>query len=199
MDRKWSGSESTLQSIQLSSEQEEGDVLFELKQSTPSTDRRASSPVNSARAIGAPSVAGGFGAGGGASRPPDNGSRGWRSARPVLQTNYDNYSPNLALAFSPHTSAQRATNQEGSATLARPPNKNLFPIQRYPEQEEEERVQEKYLRGVLEVDKGKTPGYIVREECKRKRLRVKARKNDRGNFEVPGERACKRKKDDGEI
>jgi hypothetical protein len=114
------------------SEQEEGDVLFELKQSTPSTDRRASSPVNSARAIGAPSVAGGFGAGGGASRPPDNGSRGWRSARPVLQTNYDNYSPNLALAFSPHTSAQRATNQEGSATLARPPNKNLFPIQRYP-------------------------------------------------------------------
>jgi hypothetical protein len=36
-------------------------------------------------------------------------------------------------------------------------------------------VQEKYLRGVLVVDR-ETPGYIVREECKRNRLRVKAGK-----------------------
>jgi hypothetical protein len=33
-------------------------------------------------------------------------------------------------------------------------------------------MQEKYLRGVLGVDR-ETPGYIVREECKRNRLRVK--------------------------
>jgi hypothetical protein len=38
-----------------------------------------------------------------------------------------------------------------------------------------EKVQEKYLRGVLGEDRG-TPGYIVREECKRNRLRVKAAK-----------------------
>jgi hypothetical protein len=37
------------------------------------------------------------------------------------------------------------------------------------EQEEVERVQEKYLRGDREK-----PGYVVREECKRNRLRVKA-------------------------
>jgi hypothetical protein len=36
-------------------------------------------------------------------------------------------------------------------------------------------VQEKYLREVLVVDR-ETPGYIVREECKRNRLRVKAGK-----------------------
>jgi hypothetical protein len=36
-------------------------------------------------------------------------------------------------------------------------------------------VQEKYLKGVLGVDR-ETPGYIVREECKRNRLRVKAGK-----------------------
>jgi hypothetical protein len=41
------------------------------------------------------------------------------------------------------------------------------------EQEEVERIQEKYLRGVLGVDK-ETSGYIVR--CKRNRLRVKAGK-----------------------
>jgi hypothetical protein len=40
------------------------------------------------------------------------------------------------------------------------------------EQEEVEKVQEKYLRGVLRVDR-ETPRYIVREECKRNRLRVK--------------------------
>ncbi|KAJ3626523.1 hypothetical protein MTP99_017012 [Tenebrio molitor] len=43
------------------------------------------------------------------------------------------------------------------------------------EQEEVERVQEKYLRRVLGVDR-ETPGYIVREECKRSKLRVKAGK-----------------------
>jgi hypothetical protein len=43
------------------------------------------------------------------------------------------------------------------------------------EQEEVERVQEKYLRWVLGVDR-ETPGYIVREECKRSKPRVKARK-----------------------
>jgi hypothetical protein len=42
------------------------------------------------------------------------------------------------------------------------------------EQEEVEKVQEKYLRGVLGVDR-EAPGYIVREECKRNRLR-----NERG-------------------
>jgi hypothetical protein len=43
------------------------------------------------------------------------------------------------------------------------------------EQEEPEKVQEKYLRGVLGVDR-ETPGYTVREECKRNRLRVNAGK-----------------------
>ncbi|KAH0812552.1 hypothetical protein GEV33_010238 [Tenebrio molitor] len=43
------------------------------------------------------------------------------------------------------------------------------------EQKEVERVQEKYLRWVLGVDR-ETPGYIVREECKRSKLRVKAGK-----------------------
>ncbi|KAH0815591.1 hypothetical protein GEV33_007200 [Tenebrio molitor] len=43
------------------------------------------------------------------------------------------------------------------------------------EQEEVERAQEKYLRWVLGVDR-ETPGYIVREECKWNRLRVKAGK-----------------------
>jgi hypothetical protein len=43
------------------------------------------------------------------------------------------------------------------------------------EQKEVERVQEKYLRWVVGVAR-ETPGYIVREECKRNKLRVKARK-----------------------
>jgi hypothetical protein len=43
------------------------------------------------------------------------------------------------------------------------------------EQEEVEKVQEILLRGVLGVDR-ETPGNLVREECKRNRLRVKARK-----------------------
>jgi hypothetical protein len=38
-------------------------------------------------------------------------------------------------------------------------------------------VQEKYLKGMLGVDR-ETPGYIVREECKRKRLRVKVGKRE---------------------
>ncbi|KAJ3631793.1 hypothetical protein MTP99_012901 [Tenebrio molitor] len=37
------------------------------------------------------------------------------------------------------------------------------------------RMQEKYLRRVLRFDR-EIPGYIVREECKRSRLRVKAAK-----------------------
>jgi hypothetical protein len=48
-------------------------------------------------------------------------------------------------------------------------------IRGWKEQEEVERVQEKYLRWVLGVDR-ETPGYIVREECKRSKLRVKAGK-----------------------
>jgi hypothetical protein len=36
-----------------------------------------------------------------------------------------------------------------------------------------ERVQEKYLRGVQGMDR-ETSGYLVREECKKNRLRVKA-------------------------
>jgi hypothetical protein len=43
------------------------------------------------------------------------------------------------------------------------------------EQEEVEKVQEKYLKWVLGVDR-ETAGYIVREECKRNRMRVKAGK-----------------------
>jgi hypothetical protein len=35
------------------------------------------------------------------------------------------------------------------------------------------RREEKYLKGVLRLDR-ETPGYIVGEECKRNRLRVKA-------------------------
>jgi hypothetical protein len=40
---------------------------------------------------------------------------------------------------------------------------------------EVEKVQENYLKGVLGVDR-ETSGYIVREECKRNRPRVKAEK-----------------------
>jgi hypothetical protein len=57
------------------------------------------------------------------------------------------------------------------------------------EQEEVERIQEKYLRGVLGVDK-ETSGYIVR--CKRNRLRVKAGKRV-AKFEdkVDGREECR--------
>jgi hypothetical protein len=57
--------------------------------------------------------------------------------------------------------------------------------------EEVEKVQEKYLRGVLGVDRV-TPGYIVREECKRSKLRVKAGKRD-AKFEdkMDGREECR--------
>jgi hypothetical protein len=45
-------------------------------------------------------------------------------------------------------------------------------------EEEVEKVQEKYFRRVLGVDR-ETPGYIVRKECKRNRLSVKAGKRER--------------------
>jgi hypothetical protein len=54
------------------------------------------------------------------------------------------------------------------------------------EQEEVERVQEKKLRWVLGVDR-ETPGYIVREECKRSKLRVKAKFVDR----IGGREECR--------
>jgi hypothetical protein len=44
------------------------------------------------------------------------------------------------------------------------------------EQEEVEKMQKKYLRWVLGVVDRETPGYIVREECRRNRRRVKAGK-----------------------
>jgi hypothetical protein len=47
---------------------------------------------------------------------------------------------------------------------------------RWKKHEEVERVQEKYLRWVLGVGR-ETPGYIVGEECKRNRLRMKAEKS----------------------
>jgi hypothetical protein len=57
--------------------------------------------------------------------------------------------------------------------------------------EEEEKVQEKYLRGVLGEDR-EMPGYIVKEECKRNRLRVKAGKRA-AKFEdkVEGREKCR--------
>jgi hypothetical protein len=45
-------------------------------------------------------------------------------------------------------------------------------IWEWKEQEEVEKVQEKYLREVLGVDR-ETPGYVIREECKRNRSKVK--------------------------
>ncbi|KAH0818022.1 hypothetical protein GEV33_004769 [Tenebrio molitor] len=52
------------------------------------------------------------------------------------------------------------------------------------DQEEVERVQGKYLRGILGVDRV-MPGYTVREECKKNRLKVKAGKTA-ANFEQNG-------------
>jgi hypothetical protein len=43
------------------------------------------------------------------------------------------------------------------------------------EQKEVEKVHKKYLRGVRGVDR-ETTSYIMKEDCKRNRLRVKARK-----------------------
>jgi hypothetical protein len=48
-------------------------------------------------------------------------------------------------------------------------------IWRWEEHEGVERVQEKYLRWVLGMER-ETPGYIVKEECNRNRLRVKVGK-----------------------
>jgi hypothetical protein len=60
------------------------------------------------------------------------------------------------------------------------------------EQEEVERVQEKYLRWVLGVDR-LTPRYIVREECKRSKLRVKEGMNFATKFEerMGGREECR--------
>jgi hypothetical protein len=54
-------------------------------------------------------------------------------------------------------------------------------------------VQEKYLRGVLGVDRV-TPGYtsIVREKCKRNRLRVKVGKRAaKFNGKMDGRKECR--------
>jgi hypothetical protein len=57
------------------------------------------------------------------------------------------------------------------------------------EQEEVERVQEIYFKGVLGVDR-ETRGYIMREECKRNRLRVKARKR-KAKDKMDGREECR--------
>jgi hypothetical protein len=52
-------------------------------------------------------------------------------------------------------------------------------------------VQEKYLRWVLEVDR-ETPGYTVREKCKRKRLRVKAgKRTTKFEDKIDGREECR--------
>jgi hypothetical protein len=59
------------------------------------------------------------------------------------------------------------------------------------EEVERERVQEKYLSGVLGVDR-ETPGYIVRKECKRNRLRVKAvKKAAKFEEKMDGKEECR--------
>jgi hypothetical protein len=65
-------------------------------------------------------------------------------------------------------------------------------------------VQEKYLRGVIGVDR-EMPGYIVREEWKRNRLRVKEGKRAakfedkmKGREECRMPKKCWRKKKQGE-
>jgi hypothetical protein len=59
------------------------------------------------------------------------------------------------------------------------------------EQGEVEKMQEKYLRGMLGVDR-ETPGYVVREECKRNSLRVKEGKRA-AKFEnkMDGRKGCR--------
>jgi hypothetical protein len=54
---------------------------------------------------------------------------------------------------------------------------------------EVERVQEIYLRWVVGVDR-ETPGYIVREECQRNKMRVKAGKRE-AKFEDKGREECR--------
>jgi hypothetical protein len=55
---------------------------------------------------------------------------------------------------------------------------SILEIWGWKEGEKVESVQETYLRGVLGVDR-ETPDYIVREECRRKRLRIKAKFEDK--------------------
>jgi hypothetical protein len=60
------------------------------------------------------------------------------------------------------------------------------------EQEEVERVHENYLRGVLGVDR-ETPGYVVREESKRNRMRVKVgKKAVKFKHKMDGREECSR-------
>jgi hypothetical protein len=57
-------------------------------------------------------------------------------------------------------------------------------ISGWKEQEEVEKVQEKYLRGVIGLDR-ETPSYIVREECKsreRQSLKTKWRKGKSAGY-----------------
>jgi hypothetical protein len=62
------------------------------------------------------------------------------------------------------------------------------------EQKEVEKVQEKCLREVLGVDR-ETPDYIVKEECNRNRLRVKAgRRAAKFEDKVDGREECRREK-----
>jgi hypothetical protein len=67
------------------------------------------------------------------------------------------------------------------------------------EQEELEKVQEKYFRRVLGVER-ETPGYVVRDECKRKRLRVQAGESAaKFDYKVDGrDRMLEEKKKQGE-
>jgi len=48
-------------------------------------------------------------------------------------------------------------------------------IWRWKERKRMERLQERYLRWILGVE-GRTPGYLIREEVKREKLRIRARK-----------------------
>jgi hypothetical protein len=58
------------------------------------------------------------------------------------------------------------------------------------EQEEVERVRENYLRGVLGVDR-ETPGYVVREECKRMRVKV-GKRAAKFKHKMDGREECSR-------
>jgi hypothetical protein len=55
---------------------------------------------------------------------------------------------------------------------------SILEIWGWKEGEKVESVQETYLRGVLGVDR-ETPDYIVREECRKKRLSMKAKFEDK--------------------
>jgi hypothetical protein len=54
------------------------------------------------------------------------------------------------------------------------------------------KMQEKYLRGVLGVDR-ETLGYIVKEECKRNRLKVKeGKRGTKFEDKVDGREECRK-------